>query len=404
MSGTITEISGPQLRVRGLDGARLGDLVRAGAGNIPGEIISIRGEEAAVRLWEEPRGLGLGEPVETAGEPPMVELGPGLLGQVFDACQRPMHQTRPKGNAPETTGTALDRRREWDFLPSVAVGQIVRSGDVLGTVQETAQVCHKILVPQGLSGVVAVIQRGKHSLEEPVAVIKDEKGGLHDITMLRRWPLRSGRPWKARLFSGAVLSPGPEGQPPLTKGVSAVLMAPRGGGKSRFLRALGRCAAADVLVCIGCGERGSELRAWMEDMRAQTEAAGGSRMERCVFVAWPVDRASGGREAAVHTGLAVGEYFRDMGLDVLILLDSLNRWTETMPPAERENRLARFFAAMGEVDCLGGGHRRGSLSLCAAVSSEAEATVKACRRQAGLCWTLEPAEEKMPQVGQEEEL
>lgn len=385
MSGRITGISGTRLTVEGLVRPRLGDAVRAGAENIPGEIISIQGSEAAVKLWEMPCGLAVGDAAQTAGEPPMVELGPGLLGQVFDAGQRPMHQVRPKGNAPEMSLTALDRRREWDFLPTAAAGQIVRAGDVLGAVQETARINHKILVPQGLSGVIVSIQRGKHSLEEPVAVIKDEKGGLHEVSMLRRWSLHEVRPYKARRFSDDHLPLMAAGIPPLEKGGSAVLLAPAGGGKTRRLQAMSRTAEADVFVCIACGRRGSELRAWLEEMRRCPEGDGGCRMDRCVFVSHSIDRPADGREAAVYTGLVAAEYFRDMGLDVLVLLDSLDAWAETLPATATDSVLGRFFARAGEVDCLGGGARRGSLSLCAAVRSGTEAA-KVCRRHAGMVW------------------
>jgi len=366
------------------------DVVRVAKMQLIGEIIEIHGDRASIQVYEETAGLGPGEPVESTGAPLSVELAPGLLGTIFDGIQRPLERIREQVGNNITRGiriASLDADRKWDFVPAVAAGAVVVPGDVLGTVQETALVLHKVMVPPGLSGTVEEILSGPRTIVETIARLKHADGTRRDVAMLQRWPVRKGRPYVEKM---APRSPMVTGQRvidaffPVAKGGTAAVPGPFGSGKTVIQHQLAKWAETDIVVYIGCGERGNEMTdVLLEFPELKDPKSGRPLMERTVLIANTSDMPVAAREASIYTGITIAEYFRDMGYSVALMADSTSRWAEAlremsgrleeMPgeegyPAYLGSRLAQFYERAGHVTCLGSDAREGILTAIGAVS------------------------------------
>jgi len=380
----ITKVAGPLVVAR-LESARKGDLVRIGAKRLIGEIIELRSELASIQVYEETAGLKVGDPVETTGAPLSVELGPGLIGSIFDGIQRPLDEIMKRSGAFIGRGIdvpSLSREKRWEFKASVKKGDQVNPGDVLGTVEETPLVAHKIMVPAGLSGPVEEIKSGTFTVEETVAVISGQK-----ISLLQKWPVRKRRllgeksPVKLPLVTGQRII---DTFFPLGKGGAACVPGPFGAGKTVIQHQLAKWADADIIVFIGCGERGNEMTdVLLEFPKLKDPKTGRPLLERTVLIANTSNMPIAAREASVYTGAAIAEYFRDMGYHVALMADSTSRWAEAlremsgrleeMPgeegyPAYLGSRLADFYERAGYGQCLGTPAREGSLTIIGSVS------------------------------------
>ena len=388
--GTIVKVAGPLIVAENMADARMYDVVRVSKSRLVGEIIELRGDRASIQVYEETSGLGPGEPVESTGAPLSVELGPGLIESIFDGIQRPLTAIRDKCGERITRGVevpSLNREKEWAFEARTVKGDKVQPGDVLGTVQESAVVEHKIMVPYGLSGTVESIKSCTARLEDTVAVIRDDKGVAHNVTMLQKWPVRRGRPYREKL---APTMPMVTGQRvidtffPIASGGVAAVPGPFGSGKTVVQHQLAKWADADIIVYVGCGERGNEMTdVLMEFPELHDPRTGESLMKRTVLIANTSDMPVAAREASIYTGITIAEYYRDMGYKVAIMADSTSRWAEAlremsgrleeMPgeegyPAYLASRIAEFYERAGYVKCLGKQDRYGMISAIGAVS------------------------------------
>ena len=390
MSGTVTKVSGPLVVAKGLADANVSDLVRVGQSRLIGEILQMKGDSASIQVYEETSGLGPGAPVEVTGLPLSVELGPGLLTNIYDGIQRPLEDIRDLTGATIARGVevaSLSRTKEWEFKPVASVGSAVSAGDVLGTVQETAAVVHKIMVPPGVSGVVQSIQGGTFTVEQTVAVLQDEKGKRHEINMIQRWPVRVARPYTRKYVPSRPMNSGQriiDTMFPVAKGGTAAVPGPFGSGKTVVQHQLAKWSDVDIVIYIGCGERGNEMTdVLMEFPELKDPRSGESLMQRTVLIANTSDMPVAAREASIYTGITIAEYFRDMGYDVAVLADSTSRWAEAlremsgrleeMPgeegyPAYLASRLAQYYERAGVVECLGSDSRQGSITAIGAVS------------------------------------
>ncbi len=390
MSGTITKVSGPLVVAEGLADANVSDVVRVGSQRLIGEVLQMKGDSASIQVYEETSGLGPGAKVETVGMPLSVELGPGLLTNIYDGIQRPLTEIRALTGATIARGTdvsSINREKEWDFSAVASVGSIVKPGDVLGTVQETAAILHKIMAPVGVSGVIKSIESGRYTVEQTVAVVEDEKGVRHDVTMLQRWPVRVARPYKHKYVPSRPMNSGQrviDTLFPIAKGGTAAVPGPFGSGKTVVQHQLAKWSDVDIVVYIGCGERGNEMTdVLMEFPELKDPRSGESLMQRTVLIANTSDMPVAAREASIYTGITIAEYFRDMGYDVAVLADSTSRWAEAlremsgrleeMPgeegyPAYLASRLAQYYERAGVVECLGSDSRQGSITAIGAVS------------------------------------
>jgi len=390
MSGTITKVSGPLVVASGLADANVSDVVRVGSQRLIGEILQMRGDSASIQVYEETSGLGPGAEVISTGSPLSVELGPGLLNNIYDGIQRPLTEIRDLTGATISRGVEvapINRSKRWKFVPTAAVGAILRTGDVLGTVQETAAVVHKIMVPAGVSGILESIQGGDYTVEETVAVVKDDKGVSHNINMLQKWPVRVSRPYKSKFMPSRPMNSGQriiDTLFPIAKGGTAAVPGPFGSGKTVVQHQLAKWSDVDIVVYIGCGERGNEMTdVLMEFPELKDPRSGESLMQRTVLIANTSDMPVAAREASIYTGITIAEYFRDMGYDVAVLADSTSRWAEAlremsgrleeMPgeegyPAYLASRLAQYYERAGCVQCLGSDNRQGSITAIGAVS------------------------------------
>ena len=366
------------------------DVVRVSDKRLIGEIIEMHGDKASIQVYEETSGLRTGEPVESTGEPLSVELGPGLIGSIFDGIQRPLVEIMKIAGNNLQRGIevpALSREKKWKFMPEVKVGDSVRGGDVLGTVRETDVVLHKIMIPPKMSGTVKEISEGEFTVEEPVAVITDKKGVEHPITLMQKWPVRKGRPFKKKLSPDRPLVTGQrviDSLFPIAKGGVAAIPGPFGSGKTVTQHQLAKWAEADIVVYIGCGERGNEMTDVLNEFPELVDPKTGySLMKRTVLIANTSDMPVAAREASIYTGITIAEYFRDMGYSVALMADSTSRWAEAlremsgrleeMPgeegyPAYLGSRLAQFYERAGRVITLGSDSREGALSVIGAVS------------------------------------
>ena len=388
--GTIKKVAGPLVIATGMRNANMFDVVRVSEQRLIGEIIEMHGDQASIQVYEETSGLGPGEVVESTGAPLSVELGPGLIGSIFDGIQRPLESIMKKAGTNLTRGIevpSLDREKQWEFSKSVNVGDSVNSGDTIGTVQETGTVTQKIMVPNGISGTVKSIESGMFTVEQTVAVITDEKGVDHPLTMMQKWPVRVGRPYKRKLSPDIPLVTGQrviDTMFPIAKGGAAAVPGPFGSGKTVVQHQLAKWADAEIVVYIGCGERGNEMTdVLMEFPELKDPNTGESIMKRTVLIANTSDMPVAAREASIYTGITIAEYFRDMGYSVAIMADSTSRWAEAlremsgrleeMPgeegyPAYLASRLAQFYERAGRCISLGKEGRLGALSAIGAVS------------------------------------
>ncbi len=390
MSGTITKVSGPLVVAKGLSDANVSDVVRVGKQRLIGEILNMKGDSASIQVYEETSGLGPGAAVETTGQPLSVELGPGILTSIYDGIQRPLTEIRAQTGATIARGVdvaPLDRKKLWGFTAVAKPGQLVKPGDVLGTVQETTAILHKIMVPVGVSGVVRSVESGEFTVEKTVAVVEDDKGVAHEINMIQRWPVRVARPYQHKYVPSRPMNSGQrviDTLFPIAKGGTAAVPGPFGSGKTVVQHQLAKWSDVDIVVYIGCGERGNEMTdVLMEFPELVDPRSGESLMQRTVLIANTSDMPVAAREASIYTGITIAEYFRDMGYDVAVLADSTSRWAEAlremsgrleeMPgeegyPAYLASRLAQYYERAGVVECLGSDDRQGSITAIGAVS------------------------------------
>lgn len=388
--GIITKVAGPLVVAKGMRDSNLFDLVHVGKDRLIGEIIEMRGDRASIQVYEETSGLGPGAEVVSTGLPLSVELGPGILTMIFDGIQRPLEVMRERMGSSIKKGLSfdsLDHDKKWDFVPTAAAGDKVTAGDVIGTVQETRIITHHIMVPVGVEGEIVAIEAGSFNIVEPVAKVKKTNGETVDVVMLQRWPVRRQRPFKEKLPPN---SPMVTGQRvidtlfPISRGGTAAIPGPFGSGKTVVQHQLAKWADVDIVVYIGCGERGNEMTdVLMEFPELKDPKTGHSIMERTVLIANTSDMPVAAREACIYTGITIAEYFRDMGYNIAIMADSTSRWAEAlremsgrleeMPgeegyPAYLTSRLAQFYERAGKVKTLGSGDKEGSVSAIGAVS------------------------------------
>lgn len=415
-TGTIKKVAGPLVIAEGMRDANMFDVVRVSSQRLIGEIIEIHGDEASIQVYEETSGLGPGEPVESMGVPMSVELGPGLITSIYDGIQRPLDDIMKISGNNLKRGVevaSLKRDKKWEFVPAAKAGDEVEAGDVLGTVQETIVVQQKIMVPYGVKGTVKEIKAGAFTVEEVVAVIATEKGDK-ELTMMQRWPVRKGRPYQKKL---PPVKPLVTGQRvidtffPIAKGGVAAVPGPFGSGKTVIQHQLAKWAEADIVVYIGCGERGNEMTDVLNEFpELKDPKTGQSLMERTVLIANTSDMPVAAREASIYTGITIAEYFRDMGYSVALMADSTSRWAEAlremsgrlqeMPgeegyPAYLGSRLAQFYERAGMVKTLGSEGRTGALSVIGAVSPPggdiSEPVSQATLRIVKVFWGLDSA-------------
>ena len=390
MSGKVIKVSGPLVVAEGMADANVSDVVRVGSLGLIGEILNMTEDRASIQVYEETAGLGPGAEVTTTGAPLSVELGPGLLENIYDGIQRPLAEVReltghciPRG----VSVPALNRSRVWSFVPVAKAGDKVQPGDVIGTVQETSAILHKIMVPVGIRGTVKSVTAGDYTVEQTVCVVTDEKGVDHELTMMQKWPVRVNRPYVNKFVPDRPLASGQrviDTLFPLAKGGTAAVPGPFGSGKTVVQHQLAKWSDVDVVVYIGCGERGNEMTDVLNEFpELKDPRTGQPLMKRTVLIANTSDMPVAAREASIYTGITIAEYFRDMGYDVAVIADSTSRWAEAlremsgrleeMPgeegyPAYLASRLAQFYERAGVVKCLGTDERRGSLTAIGAVS------------------------------------
>ncbi|WP_312611945.1 V-type ATP synthase subunit A, partial [Oscillibacter sp.] len=383
MSGKVVKVSGPLVVATGLSDANMSDVVRVGPQRLIGEILTMTGDSASIQVYEETSGLGPGAEVVTTGAPMSVELGPGMIEGIYDGIQRPLEKIVEKVGSNITRGIevpALDHDKKWDFTPVANVGDKVTGGDILGTVPETPVVLHKIMVPPNVSGTVKKIESGAFTVLETVAVLETEDGQTLELSMAQKWPVRVGRPYRHKYPPTRPLSSGQrviDTLFPIAKGGTAAVPGPFGSGKTVVQHQLAKWSDVDIVVYIGCGERGNEMTDVLREFPELNDPrTGESLMKRTVLIANTSDMPVAAREASVYTGITIAEYFRDMGYDVAVIADSTSRWAEAlremsgrleeMPgeegyPAYLSSRLAQFYERAGSVECIGSGERRGSL-------------------------------------------
>ena len=415
--GVIKKVAGPLVIAKDMRDANMFDVVRVGEQRLIGEIIEIHGDLASVQVYEETSGLGPGTPVESTGEPLSVELGPGLIGSIFDGIQRPLVDIMEISGNNLKRGVevaSLSRDKKWHFFPTAKVGDKVKSGDEVGTVAETEVVTQKIMVPNGIEGTVVEISEKDATVTDVVAVIETEKGEKKDITLMQKWPVRKGRPYKKKLSPDMPLITGQrviDTLFPIAKGGVASVPGPFGSGKTVVQHQLAKWAEADIVVYIGCGERGNEMTDVLNEFPELIDPkTGKSLMERTVLIANTSDMPVAAREASIYTGITIAEYFRDMGYSVALMADSTSRWAEAlremsgrleeMPgeegyPAYLGSRLAQFYERAGRVIVNGSGETEGALSVIGAVSPPggdiSEPVSQATLRIVKVFWGLDSA-------------
>ena len=415
MSGTITKVSGPLVVAEGLADANVSDVVRVGSQHLIGEILNMTGDKASIQVYEETSGLGPGAEVITTGMPLSVELGPGMLDNIYDGIQRPLPEMRKLSGDCIARGIdvpALNREKKWEFVPVAKPGDKVRAGDVLGTVQETSAILHKIMVPNGIAGEVVSIESGEFTVEQTVAVVKDAKGAEHKLNMIQRWPVRIARPYEKKYVPSRPMNSGQriiDKLFPIAKGGTAAVPGPFGSGKTVVQHQLAKWSDVDIVVYIGCGERGNEMTDVLNEFpELKDPRSGEPLMKRTVLIANTSDMPVAAREASIYTGITIAEYFRDMGYDVAVLADSTSRWAEAlremsgrleeMPgeegyPAYLASRIAQFYERAGCVTCLGSDKRQGSVTAIGAVSppggDTSEPVSQATMRIVKVFWALD---------------
>lgn len=410
--GMIVKVSGPLIVASGMQGARMYDVVRVSRKRLVGEIIELRGDLASIQVYEETAGLGPGEPVFNTNRPLSVELGPGLIQSIYDGIQRPLDIIRTQAGDYITRGIdipALDRRRKWKFIPRVKVGDIVSRGDILGEVQETPVISHRILAQ--MDGIVEDIKEGEFTITETVAVIRTDSK-LEEVQMLQHWPVRKERPYRKKLSPNIPLITGQRIVDtffPIARGGTSCIPGPFGSGKTVFQHALSKWCDAQVIVYCGCGERGNEMTdVLMEFPELDDPRTGEKLIKRTVLIANTSNMPVAAREASVYTAITIAEYFRDMGYIVSLMADSTSRWAEAMRemsgrleempgeegyPAYLPTRIAQFYERAGRVVCLGSDNREGSLSVIGAISPPggdlSDPVVQATLKVVQVFWSLE---------------
>ena len=415
-TGTITKVAGPLVLASGMRDADLFDVVRVSRQRLIGEIIEMHGDEASIQVYEETSGLGPGEPVESTGMPLSVELGPGLISSIYDGIQRPLDDIMKISGSSLKRGVevpSLKRDRKWEFEASAKAGDFVEPGDILGIVQETPAVVQKIMVPYGISGQVRTIRSGLFTVEETVAVIGTEEGEK-EVSLMQRWPVRKGRPYRKKLPPSRPLITGQRVVDtffPIARGGVAAVPGPFGSGKTVIQHQLAKWADADIVVYIGCGERGNEMTDVLNEFpRLKDPRTGQSLMQRTVLIANTSDMPVAAREASIYTGITIAEYFRDMGYSVALMADSTSRWAEALRemsgrleemsgeegyPAYLCSRLAQCCERAGTVISLGREGREGALSVIGAVSPPggdiSEPVAQATLRIVKVFWGLDSA-------------
>ena len=415
-TGVIKKVAGPLVIAEGMRDANMFDVVRVSNQRLIGEIIEMHGDEASIQVYEETSGLGPGEPVESMEVPMSVELGPGLITSIYDGIQRPLDDImKVSGNSLKrgVEVPSLKRNLKWEFVPTAKVGDEVETGDVIGTVQETVLVQQKIMVPYGVKGTIKEIKAGEFTVEEVVAVVETENGD-RELTLMQKWPVRRGRPYKKKLPPKMPLVTGQRVIDtffPIAKGGVAAVPGPFGSGKTVIQHQLANWAEADIVVYIGCGERGNEMTDVLNEFpELKDPKTGQALMQRTVLIANTSDMPVAAREASIYTGITIAEYFRDMGYSVALMADSTSRWAEAlremsgrleeMPgeegyPAYLGSRLAQFYERAGHVISLGKDGREGALSVIGAVSppggDTSEPVSQATLRIVKVFWGLDSA-------------
>lgn len=388
--GTIIKVSGPLIIAEGMEEANMFDVVKVSHNNLIGEIIQMEGDKAFIQVYEETSGLGVGEEVISTGMPLSVELGPGMLATIYDGIQRPLEKLYALSGKNIERGIevkALDHEKKWKFVPMVPKGKKVNQGDIIGTVQETPAVTCKIMVPYGVNGTIKEIYSGEYTIDETVAIIVDSKNKEHKVTMLQKWPVRKPRPYSEKLNPDAMLVTGQrvvDAFFPITKGGTCAIPGAFGSGKTVLQHQLAKWSDADIIIYVGCGERGNEMTEVLSEFPGLTDPrTGDSLMNRTVLIANTSDMPVAAREASIYTGITIAEYYRDMGYNVALMADSTSRWAEAlremsgrleeMPgeegyPAYLGSRIAEFYERAGKVSCLGEDERIGTLTAIGAVS------------------------------------
>ncbi len=415
--GTIVKVSGPLVLAEGMRNANMFDVVRVSDKRLIGEIIEMHGDRASIQVYEETAGLGPGEPVVSTGAPLSVELGPGLIEMMFDGIQRPLEEMRKKVGSNITRGievNSIDRERKWKFQPVVKKGDKVISGDIIGKVQETVVVEHRVMIPYGISGTIEDIYEGEFKVEDTVAKVKKDNGEIVDVTMLQKWPVRKGRPYKQKLTPEKPMVTGQrviDTLFPIARGGVAAVPGPFGSGKTVVQHQLAKWADTEIVVYIGCGERGNEMTDVLREFpELKDPRTGESLMKRTVLIANTSDMPVAAREASIYTGITIAEYFRDMGYNVALMADSTSRWAEAlremsgrleeMPgeegyPAYLGSRIAQFYERAGHVINHGNDNREGSISAIGAVSPPggdlSEPVTQATLRIVKVFWGLDSA-------------
>lgn len=391
MSATITKVAGPLVVASGMRRAKMYEVVRVGTEKLVGEVIELHGDTASIQVYEETSGVKPGEPVVLTGQTLSVELAPGLLTSIFDGIQRPLELIEKAAGCPFVTRgievPALDRATQWNFVPRLSTGTAVEEGDILGTVQETTLIEHRVLVPVGVRGTLRTIVSGKKTIEDVIATIETPDGATKEVRMLQRWPIRIPRPTKGKTVPTDILATGMrilDSLFPMAKGGAGAIPGPFGAGKTVTQQSLAKYCNAQVIVYIGCGERGNEMTEVLSEFPHLIDPnTGEPLMKRTVLIANTSNMPVAAREASVYTGITIAEYYRDMGYDVALMADSTSRWAEAMRemsgrleempgeegyPAYLGSRTAGFYERAGAVNCLGGDTRKGSLSVIGAVS------------------------------------
>ena len=390
MQGRIVKVSGPLVIAEGMADVKMFDVVRVSDKRLIGEVIELRDDKASIQVYEETAGLGPGEPVESTGTPLSVELGPGLIESIYDGIQRPLTMIRDMVGDRIPRGIevpSLDRQKKWNFVPKVQIGDTVIPGDIIGVVQETTIIEHRIMVPMGTEGIVQWIYQGEATIEEVILKVQEKDGSIKEVIMLQKTPVRIGRRYKEKLSPNVPMLTGQRVIDtffPVAKGGVAAVPGPFGSGKTVVQHQLAKWADADIIVYVGCGERGNEMTDVLREFPELIDPKSGEPiMKRTVLIANTSDMPVAAREASIYTGITIAEYFRDMGYSVAVMADSTSRWAEAlremsgrleeMPgeegyPAYLSSRLAEFYERAGMVVCLGQKYREGAITAIGAVS------------------------------------
>jgi V/A-type H+-transporting ATPase subunit A len=413
-TGTIVKVAGPVVMAKGMLGSRMYDVVRVSKHNLIGEIVELKGETASIQVYEDTISVGPGEPVIDTGAPLSVELGPGLIESIYDGIQRPLNELYKEQGSYILRGSqlpGLNRTKKWHFKPVIKNGTQVTSGDVIGTVQETPILLHKIMIPAGVSGKIDGLAEGEFTVTNKIATVTASDGKKTEITMMQKWPVRLGRTVKRRLAPDSILQTGQRVIDtffPIARGGTACVPGPFGSGKTVVQHQLAKWVDADVVVYVGCGERGNEMTdVLMEFPELKDPRSGHPLMKRSVLIANTSDMPVAAREASVYTGITIAEYFRDMGYSVALMADSTSRWAEAMReistrleempaeegyPAYLGARIASFYERAGSIDCLGVPDRKGSVSIIGAVSPPggdlSDSVVQATLHVVKVFWSL----------------